>query len=124
MCSLRFSPEPTPSVKRPGSWLAAVAAAWAMIAGWIRVVGQVTPVISSSRSVASEIAPSTLQTKGLWPCLSTHGWKWSEIPANSKPARSARTACAVKARGPNSSQESVYPNATPPNCIIFYTRQK
>ncbi len=47
MCSLRFSPLPTPSEKRPGRSAAAVAAAWAMIAGWMRVVGQVTPVISS-----------------------------------------------------------------------------
>ncbi len=25
------------------------------------------------------IAPMTLQTKGLWPCSSSQGWKWSEI---------------------------------------------
>jgi hypothetical protein len=74
MCSLRFSPVPTPNEKRPGSWLAAVAAAWAMIAGWMRVVGQVTPVISRSRSVAWETAPRTPQTKGLLPCWSTQGW--------------------------------------------------
>src|SRR3954470_290614 len=123
MCSFRFSPVPTPSEKRPGIWLAAVAAAWATIAGGIRVVGQVPPVISASRSVACATAPSTPQTKGLLPCLSTQGWKWSEIPANSKPARSARTACAVNARGPNSSHESVYPIAAPPNCIKFSTQQ-
>jgi hypothetical protein len=32
-----------------------VAAACATIAGWMRVVGQVTPVISSIRSVRSEL---------------------------------------------------------------------
>ena len=35
---------PTPRKKRPGISAAAVAAAWAMIAGWMRIVGQVTPV--------------------------------------------------------------------------------
>jgi len=33
MCSLRFSPEPTPRKNRPGIMSATVAAAWAMIAG-------------------------------------------------------------------------------------------
>ena len=42
-----------------------VAAAWAMIAGWIRIVGHVTPVPMTSRSVAVAIAPRTLQTNGL-----------------------------------------------------------
>jgi hypothetical protein len=56
MCSFRFSPVPTPNEKRPGRRLAAVAAACATIAGWMRVVGQVTPVISSIRSVRWEIA--------------------------------------------------------------------
>jgi len=53
---------------------AEVAAAWATIAGWIRIVGQVTPVPSRSRCVACAIPPITLQTNGLWPCLSIHGW--------------------------------------------------
>ena len=48
MCSLRASPLPTPSTKRPSSCTAAVAAAWAMIAGWMRTVGQVTPVVTGS----------------------------------------------------------------------------
>ena len=42
MCSLSASPVPTPSSKRPSSSTAAVAAAWATIAGWMRTVGQVT----------------------------------------------------------------------------------
>jgi hypothetical protein len=39
--------------------------------------------------VASAIAPSTPHTNGLFPWRSTHGWKWSEIAANSNPASSA-----------------------------------
>jgi hypothetical protein len=107
MCSLRFSPVPTPREKRPGRRLAAVAAAWATIAGWTRVVGQVTPVISSIRSVRSEIAPSVPQTKGLSPCSSIQGWKWSEIEAKEKPACSARSAWATRVGASNSSLERV-----------------
>lgn len=89
MCSFRFSPVPTRRKNRPGIIPAAVAAACAMIAGWIRLTGAVTPVPSCSSSVARAIPPMTLQTKGLWPCRSIHGWKWSEISANENPASSA-----------------------------------
>ena len=73
MCSLSASPLPTPNVKRPSSRTALVAAAWASTAGWMRTVGQVTPV-PTGRSVACAIAPITDQTNGLWPCSSFHGW--------------------------------------------------
>ena len=73
MCSLSASPLPTPRLKRPSSSTALVAAAWAMIAGWMRTVGQVTPVVTG-RSVACESAPMTDHTKALWPCSSFHGW--------------------------------------------------
>ncbi len=53
----------------------------ATIAGWIRVVGQVTPVPSTIRSVRCASAPSTLQTNGDWPWASIQGWKWSEMEA-------------------------------------------
>jgi hypothetical protein len=43
-----------------------VAAAWATIAGWIRTVGQVTAVVTSSRH-ACPIAPIIDQTNELWP---------------------------------------------------------
>jgi hypothetical protein len=46
---------------------AEVAAAWATMAGWIRISGQVTPVASRSRSVASAMPPMTLHTNGLDP---------------------------------------------------------
>ena len=49
-----------------------------MIAGWIRVVGQVTAVVIG-RLVTWEIAPMTDQTKLDCPCWSSHGWKWSEM---------------------------------------------
>ena len=52
---------------------ALVAAAWAMTAGWMRTVGQVTPVVTG-RSVASAIAPITDHTNALWPCSSFQGW--------------------------------------------------
>lgn len=74
MCSLSASPLPTPRTNRPSSCTAAVAAAWAMIAGWMRMVGQVTAVDTGSE-VASDSAPITLQTNELWPCASFHGWK-------------------------------------------------
>ena len=104
MCSLRASPLPTPSTKRPSSCTAAVAAAWAMIAGWMRTVGQVTPVVMGS-DVTCDSAPITPHTNGLWPCASFHGWKWSEIHNRSKPACSARRAWSTRSAGPNCSQD-------------------
>ena len=56
-----------------------------MIAGWIRIVGQVTAVVTG-RSHTCEIAPIIDHTNGLWPCSSFHGWKWSLIHRLSKPA--------------------------------------
>ena len=67
MCSFSASPMPTPRKNRPGIIEATVAAACAMTAGWIRVVGQVTAVPISTLSVASASAPSTDQTNGLSP---------------------------------------------------------
>jgi hypothetical protein len=70
---LRFSPLPTPNRKRPGSRRAAVAAAWARMAGWIRKVGQVTAVVTL-RLVVAAMPPMTDHTNGLWPWLSFQGW--------------------------------------------------
>ena len=64
MCSLSASPLPTPRTKRPSSRTDEVAAACAMIAGWIRTVGQVTAVLIGSE-VTCESAPITDQTNGL-----------------------------------------------------------
>ena len=74
-CSFRFSPVPTPRKKRPGIMAATEAAAWATIAGCVRIVGHVTPVPTRSRSVAPAMAPSTAHTNGLCPWRSVHGWK-------------------------------------------------
>ena len=79
-----------------------MAAAWAITAGWMRTVGQVTAVVIGSEQ-AWLIAPIMLQTKGLLPCSSFHGWKWSLIHRPSKPARSAASACSISSRGPYSS---------------------
>jgi hypothetical protein len=65
------------------------------------------PVISSIRSVRWEIAPSVPQAKGLSPCASIQGWKWSEIEAKSKPTCSARSAWATRSGAANSSLERV-----------------
>jgi hypothetical protein len=73
MCSFRFSPLPTPRAKRPFSITFEVAAAWAMTAGCMRMVGQVTPVVTGSE-VAWERPPITDQTNGLLPCSSIQGW--------------------------------------------------
>ena len=55
----------------------------------MRIKGQVTPVPIRILSVAWAIPPSVDQTNGLCPWSLTHGWKWSEISPNVKPARSA-----------------------------------
>ena len=90
---------PTPNQNRPGSMSPTVAAAWARIAGWIRTLSAVTPVPTVIRSVFAAMPPRMDQTNGLWPCLSIHGWKWSEIIAKSNPASSARRALATRCGG-------------------------
>ena len=97
---------PRPRKKRPSISAAAVAAACATIAGCVRIVGHVTPVPSRRRSVACAIPPITVHTNGLWPCSSTHGWKWSEMSANVKPASSASRALRTRSPGGCSSEES------------------
>ena len=97
---------PTPRKKRPGIIAAAVAAACATIAGWMRISGHVTAVPSPIRSVTDAMPPIVLQTNPLWPCASTHGWKWSEIRRWSKPASSACFALATRSVGVCSSDES------------------
>jgi hypothetical protein len=74
MCSFSASPEPTPSEKRPSSRTADVAAAWAITAGWMRIVGHVTPVVTCMPGTAWASAPIIDQTNALWPCSSFHGW--------------------------------------------------
>ena len=57
MCSLSASPPPTPRPKFPPSSTADVAAAWAMTAGWMRIVGHVTAVVTFIPALACAIAP-------------------------------------------------------------------
>ncbi len=78
--------------------------------GWMRMIGQVTPTVTSIDDVRSAIAPSTDQTKGECPWASSHGWKWSEMDAKSKPWSSAMPARSTRRRGGCSSLESVSPN--------------
>jgi len=99
MCSFRFSPVPTPRKNRPGMRQEAVAAAWATIAGCMRMSGHVTPVPIRIRRVRVAIAPSTPQTKGELPWASSQGWKWSEISEKVKPRASASSAWATRSRG-------------------------
>jgi hypothetical protein len=61
-------------VNRSSETIARVAAACAMIAGWYRTDGQVTPVARPRVLVRAAIAPSTVQANGEWPCTSSHGW--------------------------------------------------
>ncbi len=49
------------------------------------MVGHVTPVASPTCSVSAAMTPSTVQTKGECPWLSSQGWKWSLISTKSKP---------------------------------------
>lgn len=104
MCSLSASPLPTPKRKPPSERFAEVAAACALTAGCSRTVGQLTRVVTGSE-VTWESAPIIDQTKGLWPCSSFHGWKWSEIASARKPACSAIRACSSSSWGVNSSQD-------------------
>lgn len=99
-CSFRRSPAPRPSRNRPSLITLIVAAAWATMAGWYLMVGQVTIVTSSSRSVSAAMAPSTLQANGACSWLASHGWKWSDIPAKSNPASSASRAWRRSSAGP------------------------
>ena len=64
---------------------AVVAAAWAMIAGWMRVVGQVTPVMTGIDSVTCDTAPRVAQTKGEFPCRSTQGLSLIHISEPTRP---------------------------------------
>ena len=73
MCSFSRSPAPTPRVKRLSERICTVAAACAMIAGWYRKDGQVTPVASPIREVAAAIVPSIDQVKPEWPWVSSQG---------------------------------------------------
>ena len=61
MCSLRFSPAPSPSENRPRDKSCMVAAFWAITAGWYRRMGQVTKVMSGMTDVAWAAAPRTDQ---------------------------------------------------------------
>jgi hypothetical protein len=101
-CSLSASPLPTPRTKRLSWRSALVAAAWAMTAGCVRIMGQVTAVVTGSRHTW-ESAPITDQTNGLSPCSSFQGWKWSEIHSASNPASSAIRAWSSSSPGVNSS---------------------
>src|SRR6478735_598289 len=83
-----------------------------MIAGWMRVVGQVTAVVTC-RSQTWLIAPITLQTRGLLPCSLFHGWKWSLIHSAWNPASSAARAWATSSAGPYSSVDRKYPMRIP-----------
>ena len=74
MCSFNASPEPTPRRKRPSKSTAAVAAAWATTAGWIRTIGAVTAVVQRTLRVRAAIAPSSPHTNGDEPCASCQGW--------------------------------------------------
>src|SRR3954467_4258727 len=81
-----------------------------MIAGWVRTVGHVTPVVTL-RLVVAPIAPITDQTNGLSPCRSIQGWKWSLMSADRHPACSACWAVRTRAVGPCSSLDRKIPNS-------------
>lgn len=86
-----------------------MAAAWAMIAGWMRTVGQVTAVWMRNSEVCAAIAPRTDQTNVDSPCSAFQGWKWSEIHAVVKPACSARAAMSTRVGAACSSEDRKNP---------------
>src|SRR5256714_392993 len=102
MCSLSASPDPNPSQKRPGYIAIMVAAAWAMIAGWERNDGQVTPGPMSPR-VCSAAAVMNDQTNDACPCCGTQGWTWSAAITPENPEASAFSQNETSSRGWNCS---------------------
>ena len=60
ICSFRFSPEPIPRANRPSMRVVLVSAIWVTIPGWYLTVGQVTPVVTFTRSVTATIPTSTV----------------------------------------------------------------
>ena len=75
-----------------------------MIAGWIRMIGHVTPDTDLQPLGGAAIPPITDHTNGEWPCASVQGWKWSEINTKSKPAP-RRSRVLDESCGPCSSEE-------------------
>ena len=100
---------PTPRVNLPSSWTAAVAAACAITAGWMRVVGQVTAVVTGSRQ-AWERAPIIPQTNGLCPCSSFHGWIVVADPQGLEAGLLGGDRLLDDLAGEYSSQDRKYPN--------------
>ena len=98
--------EPAVEHRRPP-----VAAAWARIAGWIRMDRAGDGRGHLERRSWRRCRRSRDQTNGLWPWLSSHGWKWSEIDTVANPAASACCACSTSARGPCSSDDRKKPNS-------------
>src|SRR5215218_647902 len=108
MCSFSASPAPSPSQKRPGYIASSVAAPWAIMAGWYRKPGGVTPV-PKRRLVVAPRAPSQDHTKALWPCSGVQGWKWSEAMTEVKPLSSATLLHLSRSVGWNCSNIAAYP---------------
>ncbi len=89
--------------------VAVVAAACAMIAGWVRSVGQVTAVSQDISLVASASAPSTDHTNGLCALLVVPRVEVVRDPAGRKPASSALLAAATISVAERSSHENAIP---------------
>src|SRR6476660_213672 len=68
-----------------------------------------TDVPSWMRSVRSPTAASQLIANGACPCWWRHGWKWSEMKAESSPTSSACAAYVTRSRGPNCSADAFQP---------------
>src|SRR3954454_4301908 len=66
------------------------------------------------RSVRSPTAASQLMAKGACPSRWRHGWKWSEMKAESSPTCSACTANVTRSRGPNCSADAFQPTLSTP----------
>src|SRR3954466_13194543 len=73
-----------------------------------------TDVPSWIRSVRSPTAASQLMANGACPCWCRHGWKWSEMNAESRPTCSACAANETRSRGPNCSADAFQPTLSTP----------
>jgi hypothetical protein len=107
--SFNDSPVPTPRMMRPGNIVPSVPKLCATIAGWRRNVGVSTLVPSRTREVRAAAAPSHATHAGACPPVCRHGWKWSLMKTESKPAASASVANRKSSAGPNCSADAFIP---------------
>ena len=75
------------------------------------------------RDVLAPSAPSQAKAEGAWPSVCFHGWKWSLMKTESKPACSASTEKSSNGRGANCSADALYPSLSTEDLLGKIDRQ-